>query len=167
MTMKQRIILSGICFVIALIFLLVPPQFLSLIYFRLVAIFFVLMGIVKLTFTNLREGKKEFTLNLVEGSLAIILGVIYFHYYEYLVIDIICFISLLIVPILRLIYAPKIINQIGFDFPKYIGLISFLGGYNKLSKAFFIFCGIIWIIILLIIWFFYLRERRKKNGEED
>lgn len=167
MSKKNSLITSAIALVIALIFLLVPPAFLSVVYFRIVAISFILMGIFKLAFTTLNDEKRELVFNILEGSLGIILGVIYFHFYNYLTIDIICFLAMLVVPILRLIYAEHIINQVSFDFLKYIGIISFLGGYTKVSKPFFIFCGIIWLLIILVIWIIYLRKRRYEGGKKD
>lgn len=74
---------------------------------------------------------------------------------------------MLIIPILRLIYAEHLVNQISFDLLKYIGIVSFLGGYTKVSKSFFIFCGIIWLLLLVIIWIAYFRLRRERSGKED
>ncbi len=167
MNKKNSLITSGICLILALIFLLVPPKFLGIVYFRIVALGFIIMGIFKLAFTSLSDEKRELAFNIVEGSLAIILGVIYFYFYEYLTIDIICFLGMLIIPILRLIYAEHLVNQISFDLLKYIGIVSFLGGYTKVSKSFFIFCGIIWLLLLVIIWIAYFRLRRERSGKED
>lgn len=165
MSKKYYIYGSIISLIIALVFLFVPADFLSIVYFRLVAISFVLMGLFKLAFTSLKDEKRELIFNIIEGTLGIILGVIYYHFYNYLTVDIICFLGLGAIPILRLIYASHLINQVSFDFLKYIGLISLLGGYNKVNKGFFIFCGIVWLLIIVAIWLFYFIGRRSKDEE--
>ncbi len=166
MTKKQTILASIICVIISCLFFFVKASFLSLIYFPFIAICFVLMGIIKLAFTSLKEEKIELIYNLTEGSIAIICGVIYFHFYTYFVVDIVCFVLIGMIPVTRLITAKNKINQIGFDFLKYIGLISILAGYSKVNKVFFIFCGIIWLIIAILIIIIYLKGWLKYAKKE-
>lgn len=166
MTKRQFVIILIVCLIIACLFFFVPSNILSIIYFRFIAVAFIAMGIIKLAFTNLRDEKKELVFNLCEGFLAIILGVVYFHFYTYLTIDIICFVLLAVIPILRLIFAEKKINQIGFDFLKYVGIVSMLAGYSVVNKPFFIFCGVIFVGIAIAIVVLYVRGRRK-NEQED
>lgn len=166
MTIKQFLILLIVCLVIAAIFFFVPASFLSIIYFRLIAIAFVLMGIIKLALTSVKDEKRELIFNLSEGFIAIIFGVVYYHFYTNLVVDIVCFLVIAIIPILRLIFAEHKINQVGFDSLKYIGLISLLGGYSIMNKPFFIFCGSIWLIIAIILTLYYLKGRMK-NEQKD
>lgn len=59
MTIKQFLILLIVCLVIAAIFFFVPASFLSIIYFRLIAIAFVLMGIIKLALTSVKDEKEN------------------------------------------------------------------------------------------------------------
>ncbi len=166
MTKKQFISLFILSLIIALCFFFIPSSFLSIIYFRFIAVCFILMGIIKLAFINKRSIKREKIFNYVEGILAVLMGQIYFYFYEYLVIDVICFLVLLIVPMLRLIYAELKINQAGFDALKYIGLLSLLAGYSLVNKPFFIFCGSLWILIAIALLCIYVRGLKKDEQEE-
>lgn len=168
MSKNRYLILMLVALLFSLIFIFVPPRFISPVYFPMVGIGFIIMGIIKLVFTNkMLDSKKEFYFNTIEGLLDVIFGVIYFNFYRYLVIDIICFVSLGIIPALRLIFTDHFYNQLAFDSVKYYGLFSILGGYNDINKAFFIFLGIILFIVFGYFLSRYFILRRKKYAKEN
>lgn len=169
MTKNEAIVFTGSCGILGLLFMLVPPAFLAPVYFSIVSIGFILMGIVKLVFANrILDTRKEYIFNMLEGSIAILMGVIYFNFYTYLIIDIIAFLALLVIPVLRLVTSEHVLNQVLFDILKYIGIISLLGGYAYLNKVFFIVFGAIWTCLgIYILVNYFIVKRRGMFGKED
>ena len=104
---------------------------------------------------------------MVEGLIGLIFGIVYIYFYKYLAVDIVCFILLAIVPILRLIHADHFYNQFLFDILKYIGLFSILGGFKAGSMIFFIIYGIIWFVIGMSIFIRYTYKEYKLGVKDE
>ncbi len=168
MSKNRYLILSAIALTFSILFIFVPTNYLSPIYFPMVGVGFIIMGIAKLVFTNRKlDSKREFMFNSIEGACGLILGVIYYNFYRYLVIDIICFVGLAVVPVLRLIFTDHFYNQLAFDSIKYYGLFSLLGGYNNLNKPFFVFLGIILFAVVVYLLIRYFIVRREDSAKEN
>lgn len=165
MTRNEIIISTSLIGIIGLLFLVIPPVHLAKVYFPTIGVSFTIMGVTKLLLTDGTRKDKEFYYNLIEGLIAIIMGIIYVNFYTYLVVDIICFISLAIIPALRLVFAKRIVNQILFDSLKYIGLFSLLGGYIVINDIFFYTCAFIWFGLYFFLAYTYLFV--KKNNKEE
>lgn len=168
MTRNETIILGTLSLISSLIFLIVPDPFLAKVYFPIIGIGFTLMGIVKLLVIDYKNNsKREFYFNLVEGLIGLIFGIVYIYFYKYLAVDIVCFILLAIVPILRLIHADHFYNQFLFDILKYIGLFSILGGFKAGSMIFFIIYSIIWFVIGMSIFIRYTYKEYKIGVKDE
>lgn len=89
--------------------------------YNIICIIILIIGIFKLVMSNKRDlGQKEFVFDIIEGAVNIVVGVVCINFYHHYLVNLICGIAYLVVPLLRVFFAQHKINQLIFDIFKFI-----------------------------------------------
>lgn len=130
------------------IFIIFRNRELATTYFSFISVIIILTGLAKLVLLDKnRLVRLEYNLDLAEGILDLIIGVVFLNFHQYFVLDLILFVGYITVPICRCFYAKHPSTQLFVDLPKFILSISIVFASNYTFKAFFTIMGIIFIMI--------------------
>lgn len=147
----QTILIVAIAYLFGLAFILIPNSYLRSIYYSTVSIIIIITGIFKITFSEKKPTLKEtFSLNLIEGILNIIIGVVLFNFYNNYIVACIIFGAFVIIPLIKIITSKYRLNQFIIDIPKLFMAVTVLFSPKPIAKVFFIVIGIILLAISTI-----------------
>lgn len=139
-------------FALGIICLAVPAKTILPIIYRAVCIFIVSIGIFKLVMCDINVlGKREYYLDIVEGVINLIVGVVCFNFYHIYVVSLIFGLLYLIMPILRVLLSMNKINQILMDIFKFIFAIVIMSSTTKMPNIVKMFVAIVFITFGVMI----------------
>lgn len=168
--LSTSIILSLILFALGVCLCVIDPDFLSGIYFLIIATIISLTGIIKLSFVDrVKMTNSEFWLDIIEGCLDLIIGILFGNFMDYLIVDIILGIAYLSVPIARFFFTKHLLNQFIIDIFKYYVAITIFCGSRFTYPVFFKIIGVLHIvlgIIVLLINYFQANRHLEAKDEE-
>lgn len=167
---SKRTLFALIFIIFGVLFLVLPTKLLYNFAMRTIGVFLVFSAILKLTLVNKNNtSKKEYVFDIVEGILAMAIGVVVFKFYNYNTVTFICGFIYTIIPVLRIIFSKHKLNQLFVDSLKYITIVILISSFNKylttryvISSLFFIFA--ILILISLIV---YIKENMLIEEKEE
>lgn len=109
-----------------------PSETVMIICYRFICIIITIMGIVKLVFLDKSAlSEEDYYLDLIEGIISILIGVICFNFSKYYFINIFFGVIYLIIPIIRIAIATNKINQFFMDIFKFIfASVIFVSTYH-------------------------------------
>lgn len=144
---------------------ILPHNFVRKFYVYISGYSILLTGIVKLLISDLSVlGKREYTIDIIEGIFSIIIGIVFINFYQFKMVCLVLGILYLIFPIYRIIIAVNKINQTFMDSLKFI-LVGFIfansTGYKYILK---IYLAISLITIGLLIMIYRYVNFKKENG---
>ena len=118
---------------IGILSLLVSAKSVMLFTNRLICIIIVISGAFKLVMSDYNTlGQKEFYLDMAEGFVNVLVGVVCIYFVHTYVVSLIFGLLYVAVPILRLALATNKINQLIIDFFKYLmAIVLFLSSYSN------------------------------------
>jgi hypothetical protein len=142
--------------------------------YNIACVSIVITGVIKLSFLNKDTyDRSEYLLDLIEGIVDLIVGVITFNFgLDYYLISLICGICFFIPPTIRLIIAPKTLNQLLIDSPKALAGIIIITSNPNTFVGEKIVIGCIFLILGTIILGFkiyhYIQYKKElRNGDYD
>lgn len=149
-----------------LLYAIAPSDFTYNITLKIVASFLVLDGIFKLILADIKTlGEKEYILDIIEGFVAIVLGVISFKFCNYNLVPFLCGIIYLCIPIIRIILAQRKINQLLIDSLKYLAIIVLVSSFNRTFMSNIVISSLFFIIAIFILITLIIKIRKfKTNG---
>ncbi len=168
--LSTSIILALILITFGFIFIFVDQNLIAPIYFRIVSILVIIIGLFKLLFiSKTTMNKVEYRLDLIEGILNLFIGVIFSNFHEFYILNIILFTIFMVVPLVRFKYAFNKANQFFIDTPKYIIAASILCAARIIYKIFFSLIGGVLLFIGIVIIISKIRKHiyKKKYGYID
>lgn len=149
---SSALFFSIVLFLLGMGFLLVPDNVLDLIFFPIISCLIVLIGLYKLGFLDKdNKSKPEFILDLIEGIISLIVGVLFINFYSYHIMDFILALLYLAVPIIRYFYSNHKLNLFFEDLVKYYFAIIIIGSSHHFSEVLFLVLGIIHIVLALLL----------------
>lgn len=156
---------SLLIILLGILALILPHNFVRKFYVYVCGISILLTGMIKLLISDISVlGKKEYSIDILEGIFSIIIGIVFMNFYQYKMVCLILGILYLIFPIYRLIIAPNKINQGIMDCLKFI-LVGYIfansTGYKYVLK---IYLAISLIAIGLLIMIYRYINLKKGNG---
>lgn len=161
--------LSIVFMLIGILFYILPPNIVMVVSYRLVCIIIIIIGIVKLVLSDKKAlGEKEYWLDLTEGFINIIVGVVCFNFYHVYITSLVFGVIYLVIPILRIAISTNKLNQLIIDVFKFIFAILLIVSSYKMpeitkfySASIFLLIGIGIMVIKIV-----LRVKSKNNSEE-
>lgn len=142
-------------FYISLVFILIgillfflPAQSVMKLAYRLVCIIIIIIGIFKLVFSDIKVlGKKEYYLDLSEGFINILVGVVCYNFYHVYITSLIFGALYLVIPILRITLSNNKLNQFIMDIFKFVFASLLISASYKLPTITKIYSASIFLII--------------------
>lgn len=167
---SKRTLFALIFIILGVLFIVLPTKMLYNFAMKTIGVLLIISSILKLVLVcKDTTSKREYIFDIVEGFIAMAIGVSVFKFYNYNVVTFICGIIYLIMPIIRIIVSKHKLNQLFVDTLKFIVVVILLSSFNKylttryvISSLFFI-CAILFLISLIIS----IKEEMflKENGE--
>lgn len=157
------------------VFIIFRNKGLAMTYFTIIGIVIIIIGVFKLTLVDKdRLGRLEYNLDLAEGLINLIVGVVFINFFEYIFVDFVLFAMYITIPICRCFYSQHPVNQVFVDSPKFLMSFSIVFASNFTFKVFFSIMGGIFILVgvgimirKIIFEVKELKERKKEELHEE
>lgn len=168
--LSTSIFMAVVLIPIGIAFIFADHLILSNIYFTTIGIIIVILGIGKIALASSDTMTKiEFRLDVIEGIVNLIVGIIFINFWEYFFIDCIIFAFYIATPIARFFFRKRVLDQFLIDVLKYYFAITILCSTRYTSEYYFPIIGFIHIVFALIILirkiFLFLKKKGAVKNE--
>lgn len=124
-----------------------------------------LAGIVKLTLLNKQlSGTMEFTFDLLEGIVNLIVGVVIVNFWDFRWITFGCGCIYAIIPILRIVLSEHRINQLVVDILKYLAIVVLISSFNRVLTVRYVVSSIFFAVAIIIFITLIIKIKKEKRG---